>query len=193
MGNFDIASIKLGNTKVFTELFCFYEPKLKACFYSKVKSEYLVNEIVQVTFVKLWRYREHLTEDVKLSTQIFQIAKTSMIDELRKDSRVKIKMQAIRDSNYYHNNTLIADFRLEEKEVNAQLRSAVDQLPPIRKQVFLLSRENNLSNKEISAKLRISVKTVNKHIQLALRQIKPFLFPTSILILCYLIWITVKS
>ena len=40
--------------------------------------------------------------------------------------------------------------------------------------IFLMRKDDHLSNEEIAKELHISVKTVNKHIQLAIRQMKPF-------------------
>lgn len=48
------------------------------------------------------------------------------------------------------------------------LRRAIEELPPICKAVFLLSRDHGLTMREISERLGISPKTVEKHIQRAM-------------------------
>ena len=55
-----------------------------------------------------------------------------------------------------------------------KLEKLIGMLPPVRQRVFYLSRINNYSHKEIAKMLSISPKTVENHINLALKFIKPF-------------------
>jgi RNA polymerase sigma-70 factor (ECF subfamily) len=61
---------------------------------------------------------------------------------------------------------------MDVKELNETLQEAVQQLPPVRRKVFELSRYHSLSHKEISKRLALSVKTVETHISLALKQLR---------------------
>ena len=45
-------------------------------------------------------------------------------------------------------------------------------MPPQRRKVFLMSRRESLSNKEIAQKLSLSEKTVERHITLALTDLR---------------------
>lgn len=123
-------------------------------------------------FVKVWMYRKNLNPKIKISTQIFQIAKTVLIDEIRKEARRSNKYSFLKhfsldthQENGYN--------KLTTEELRIRIQHITSSLPPMRKRVFEMSRNENLTYKEISEKLSISVRTVDKHIELALRQIKP--------------------
>ncbi|MFL9483847.1 sigma-70 family RNA polymerase sigma factor [Chitinophagaceae bacterium LWZ2-11] len=170
-----VAKIKTGDAKVFKEVFYNYSQKLYNFLYEKTKSEYYANEVVQLTFIKIWKNRTQLNDDVKLSTQIFQIAKTTLIDELRKEERYKIKVEHLRSNKNLFKQTETGYAVIDANDLNASLHRAIEVLPPVRKKVFRLNKIQQLTYKEISTEMSISVKTVDKHIQLALRNIKPFL------------------
>jgi RNA polymerase sigma-70 factor (ECF subfamily) len=57
-------------------------------------------------------------------------------------------------------------------ETNARLRSDIESMPPQRRTIFKMSRYENLSNMEIAIRLNLSVRTVEKHIELALKDLR---------------------
>ena len=55
------------------------------------------------------------------------------------------------------------------------IRAVVEKMPARRKEIYILSRERGLSNAEIAKKLDISKKTVENHLNLALKEIRDVL------------------
>ena len=53
-----------------------------------------------------------------------------------------------------------------------RIQDCVEQMPPQRRRVFLMSRREALTNKEIASKLSLSEKTVERHITLALTELR---------------------
>jgi len=169
-----IQEIKNGNEAVFKDVFISYSHKLYHYLLLKTRSEYLANEVTQLTFIKLWKYRQSLSESIPFSTQIFQIAKTTMIDELRKEERHKTNLKKLSTAdNIFKSETENINTDLHVKDLQYELDKAIDKLPPVRRKVFQMSRQEQLSHKEISSSLSISIRTVDKHIQLALQSLKP--------------------
>ena len=61
----------------------------------------------------------------------------------------------------------------------------IDRLPPRRKEIFILRKEYNMTYKDISEKLGISVKTVENNINLAIKFIKAQVGTDALVILIY--------
>jgi RNA polymerase sigma-70 factor (ECF subfamily) len=74
-----VAAIKDSDEFVFQEVFTQYHDKLYFYILSKTKSAYLAEEVVQITFFKLWKYRSSLKENIPLINQLFRITKTTLM------------------------------------------------------------------------------------------------------------------
>ena len=147
---------------------------IKLYFYAlkHARSSYLAEEIVQLTFIKLWETRATLSPDFDLSVQIFRIAKSTMIDLLRKEIR-RLDNQAALAATSDGQPCETPD--PSGKDDLHHVYETIEQMAPVRRQVFRLSRMEGLSHKEIAEQLSISPKTVENHIGRALRQLKDVL------------------
>jgi RNA polymerase sigma-70 factor (family 1) len=166
-----IAALREGDTFVFQQVFAQYHEKLYFYILGKTKSSYLTEEAVQLTFIKLWRYRSSLNPEISLSIQLFRIARTTLIDLLRSNeynNRIFVVMSLAKE-NLFSNNV---DERIDESELKKKVLKGVEQMPAMRRKIFELSRFDGLSYKEIAVELSLSVKTVEHHISLALKQLQ---------------------
>ena len=159
--------IKEGNRLVYSKVFEEYHLKLYQYIYRYTQSAWYAEETVQLTFVKLWEKRETLSEQHDISTQLFRIAKSTLIDLLRKES-----LRCTQELS----DTFISSPGTEEtiiyKEQLQNVLSAIEELPSQSRQVFKLSRLGDLSHKDISQQLSISPKTIEGHISRALKRIR---------------------
>lgn len=167
-----IAALKEGDEFVFESVFHEYHEKIYLYILGKTQSPYLAEETTQLTFIKLWQYRTSLTEDYTLFTQIFRMARTTLIDLLRKQDN--------RQSLHDHSQTTLMEHaavldKMAAQELQKKLDEAVNTMPPVRKQVFTMSRMQHMSTKEIAETLGLSVKTVEGHITQALKQLREVL------------------
>ena len=62
--------------------------------------------------------------------------------------------------------------KMSGAELQKRISEAVNEMPPVRKQVFEMSREHGMTYREIAETLCVSSKTVETHIYKALKQIK---------------------
>src|SRR5215475_2008540 len=76
--------LKDGDESCFRRVFEQYHQKLYFFILHKTRSEYIAEEVVQMAFTKLWQCRQTLKEEYTISTQLFRIATTILIDFLRK-------------------------------------------------------------------------------------------------------------
>lgn len=165
-----ILSIQQGDIVAFEQVFDEYHHKLYFFVLGRTHSIYLAEETVQETFVKLWRYRSSLKEEIPISTQIFRIARTVLIDLQRKQKRQENLYKAVDLTE--QSVTLQPD---ESVELSNLIANAIRRLPPTRRTVFHLSRVEGMSNREIADALSISGKTVENHITLAIKQLRVWL------------------
>ena len=167
-----IDQLKGGDLVVFNTVYKSFHVRLYHYVLIKTGSSFYAQEITQLTFIKLWNSRQNLNEDISLDIQIFRIARTTMIDQLRHVSGYE-KMQALL-SGKTHENSACNDGpdSLQEKEILSKLKTALSKLPPMQKKVFEMSRFQQLNYKEIASLQSISTKTVENHINQALKKIK---------------------
>lgn len=124
-----------------------------------------------MAFTKLWQYRQSLQEEYTISTQLFRIATTVLIDFLRKYNN-KDAVTARLDSLEIEKGVDSTNEKMRGAELQKRISEAVNDLPPVRKLVFEMSREQGMSYREIAETLSVSSKTVETHIYKALKQIK---------------------
>ncbi|GGB25492.1 RNA polymerase sigma-70 factor [Puia dinghuensis] len=166
-----IKELKDGDEYCFRQVFDQYHQKLYFFILSKTKSEYIAEEVVQMAFTKLWQYRQTLQEEYTISTQLFRIATTVLIDFLRKYNN-KDAVTAGLDGLAVEKGIDSTNEKMSGAELQKRISEAVNDMPPVRKQVFEMSREHGMSYREIAETLCVSSKTVETHIYKALKQIK---------------------
>jgi len=160
-----------GDEFYFRKVFDQYHQKLYFFILYKTKSEYIAEEVVQLAFTKLWQSRQTLQEEYTISTQLFRIATTTLIDFLRKYNN-KDGVTARLDALNVERGIDSTNEKMSGAELQKRISEAVNDLPPVRKQVFEMSREHGMTYREIAQTLSVSSKTVEGHITKALKQIK---------------------
>ncbi|MGV3766875.1 MAG: RNA polymerase sigma factor [Chitinophagaceae bacterium] len=136
-----------------------------------VKNAELAQEISQDVFISVWRNRHRLRDVSNFSGYIYTIARNKAISAINAElSRMQneVKEQAPEI-------TATSAPQVELKELSSVIDAAVATLPPKRKEVFLLSREEELTYEEIAEKLSISRNTVKGHIVAALVHLRDYL------------------
>ncbi len=162
-----VKKIKDGDRRAFSKVFEEHHQKLYQYIYRYTQSPWLTEETVQLSFIKLWEKRASLSDHHNISSQLFTIAKSTVIDLLRKES--------LRDTQELSDTYISAGAeheRLIHKEELEYVLSSIEELPLQSRQVFKLSRLADLSHKDISAHLDITPKTVEGHITKALRHLR---------------------
>ena len=169
-----VIAVKYGDHQAFVELYNDYWGQVydfSRLYISRVAD---AEEIVQDVFVKLWESRHLLKEDESFKGFLFIITRNIVFSRNRKKVNENLFKTSVlsafgNESNYNSNS-------VEEEYCASQLAVFIDKLigslPEQQKRCFLLSREENLSYKEIAERLGISPKTVEIHIGKALKFLK---------------------
>jgi len=161
--------VKESDEKAFEELYKRYWPTLFNIACKRLDSREKAEDIVQNIFIDLYRRRTTIEFTVSLRAYLLQALKFKVINEFRSASNRNKYRQRL-----FLGETCKIDFAdpLETKDLEMKINMILDRLPEKCKKVFLLSRNENLSNKDISAGLCITVSTVEKHISKALRTLR---------------------
>lgn len=126
-------------------------------------------EVVNDVFVSIWEKRDQLKLDDSLKNYLYTSVKNRSLNFLKKAGLQYV--DAGDDIPIASPDPGILE-RIAAMETEKQVKALIDALPQKCKQVFLLSRMEQLSYKEIADLLEISTKTVENHIGLALKFIK---------------------
>ncbi len=167
-----IQPIKSSNQKSFNLVYEKYHRQIYGFVLKRTQSDYIAEEVTQLTFIKLWNQREKLDEQLSILLQLFGMARQVMIDLLRKEA-TRFK---------YEGQTAVTPFTdsliraIENKDLLRMMEKDIQNMPAMRRKVFELSRKECLSHKEIAAQFSISTKTVEQHISKALLQLKQHLY-----------------
>ncbi|WP_447641363.1 MULTISPECIES: sigma-70 family RNA polymerase sigma factor [Chitinophagaceae] len=170
-----LSKLKQNCHETFNEIFYEYYKQVYAYAKNATSSDYYAQEVVQLTFIKLWKYRHSISESIPLHVQVFRIAKTSLIDLIRQAEKNEKNMQKREQLQESADARAVDTYlQIHHKETSSKLVRIIASLPPVRKRVFEMSRFQEMSYQEISQVLNISTKTVENHIHLALKYIKTF-------------------
>lgn len=172
--NYDLFNeVKKGNEKAFEYVFKRFYFRLKGFALRFVGDPDVVEDIIQECFLTLWEKRERLAL-ISLPSLLFIMVRNSCLNHLKHVS-VKNKLISgihplteIEERLYYADFELDASQKLLYDELDEQVNKVIEVLPDRCKEVFVLSRNEGLKNREIAEKLKISTTAVEKHISKAL-------------------------
>ena len=165
-----IEALCKGSSDAFDMLFHKYSPKLYRFSYSLLKNDEDAKEIVQEVFLRIWNVRGTIDKNKSFKSFLFTMSYNLTISQLRK----KLKEKEYQEFLYeYFGNRSATQFNFFDYDtLKKTIKNTIDELPAKRKEIFILSREEGLSHKQIAEKLGISVKTVENQINLSLKFLK---------------------
>lgn len=159
-----------GDEAAFDTLYRRYLVRLLNTAFQKTNSRELAQELVQEVFMELYLHRSTIEIHTSVQGYLFTILRNKIFNYYRHELVQKKYRQFITLRGEQH--TPDSGANLEGKELQHKLNILIQQLPPQCRTVFLLSREGQLSNKEIADRLNISINTVEQHIRKARRVLR---------------------
>ncbi len=169
--------IKLSSADAFKTVFELYQEGIFNFVHYKLGNIEAAEDIVQDVFIKLWETRHQLKEDRSLKSYLFTIANNLALNYMRHAKVVMKFQQELSEETSLQESPQAA---LEKKEFREKLLACIAALPEKPRLVFMMSRMENLSYKEIAERLDISIKTVESHIGNALKALRQSLQATAL-------------
>ena len=133
--------------------------------------------------MKIWQNRKNIKTSATFNSYIFTITRNLLLNELRSrlnNQNIKEEVRKLAAGKEYYSFEQIEYHDLKEK-----VDEIIEELPDRQKEIFILSRTDGLSHKEIAEKLGITSKTVEYHISLAIKNLKDRLRGLGLVSLLY--------
>ena len=165
-----IFHLKNGSHKAFDTIYQMYAKRLYAYSLQYTKSIPDAEDIVQETFIGLWRNREKIRQNDTLRALLFIMAKHLLINAYRSRLNHPEFEEYIKSVDKL--SVQNAHQPLEYEDFVRHFSKAIGKLPATQQRVIRLSRFNQLSNKEIAEKLSLSEQTVKNQLSVGLKTLR---------------------
>lgn len=185
-----LEGLKSGDEQSFRKLFEKYSSQVFNVSFSYLQSEAESEEIVQEVFFKIWLHRERTIPEAPFTPYLIRIAKNLLVNRSKRRLVEEAYLLYLERSSL--NRHLDAQDKMQFDEIRKITTDYIETLPEMRKMIFKMSRNESLSNKEISQKLNISERTVENQIYRALKSVRNYLKNHGYVAVLYII-ITIGS
>ena len=167
-----------GDEDAFCELYAAYKNRLIYFAMRFLKSREYAEDIFQDAFAVVWQGRRFINPDASFSAYLYTIVRNRILNQLRDlSNQDKLREQILSQAVNYTNETkdeIIAN------DLRQFISRALQQLAPRQREIFQMSRERQMSHREIAEVLGISVNTVQESISISLRTLRTYLEKNSI-------------
>lgn len=166
--------IRNGNKKAFRT---FFEQHHKELYYFLLKKKLdpsTADDLIQQAFVYIWENRDKIDENKSLRAYLFRIAYTRMLNHYRDSEKFSDQ-----DTLPVQESESDPERLMENEELRQTIEAAIGSMPDKRQNVFRLCFLQQFTYKEAAEFLDVSVKTVENHMGLALKDLRKALSEVS--------------
>jgi len=175
--------LQKGNVEAFDSLFEVYSQKLFGFALKYFKNEMDAEELVQEVFVKVWENRQKLKSELSFKSYLFTIALNQIRKHFNKKATSLRYLESLQNDPEIMENQAIQEDDYES--ALHQINLIIEQMPPRRREIFMKSKLEGKSSKEIAAELSISSGTVDNQVSEALRFIRTQLKSENLTLLLF--------
>lgn len=144
-------------------------------------------DVVQELFESIWKRRETIEIQGEVSNYLFSSARYIAIRLIEKNLEKSGHYESLAEA-FYRVQMPVVESEIDTKALQANIDHIVAGLPFKMKEIFILSRTEQLSHKDIAERLKISEQTVKKQVYNALKHIRQQLGPVPFIIVLTLIY-----
>ena len=154
----EIRKLAAGDARMFGALYRIFFPKIHQFALMLLKNKQDADDV--------WLKREDFIGISNLDSYLFILSKNTIIDYISTKKNVESdEIPEYVDAVTPHEKLIVSDIQL-------LIDMVVENMPEQRQAVYRMSREQYLKNDEIAIKLGLQKKTVENHLNLALKDIK---------------------
>nr|WP_082856107.1 RNA polymerase sigma-70 factor [Mucilaginibacter sp. L294] len=164
-----------GDIQVYEWLFKRYYPKLTFFANRFVNDMDAAEEITGEMFVVLWEKREQFNITSSIDAYLYKMTKNRCLNYLKHQKVENLYINYLQKNNLLDTYADDTEKCYNDKELAKQIQVAVESLPEKCRQVFMMSRYEDLKNRDIAVRLDLSSKTVERHMSIALERLRKML------------------
>ena len=173
-----------------TEVFKSRQQQFIQFSFSYVRDRAEAEDIVMNAFSTVWERRSDLQSHANITALLWTTIKNLSLNYLQ---HFKVRINAEQQISYMrHKEVALRISTLEAcdpdrvfcDEIQELVARRIEKMPESSREIFILSRVKNMSNKDIATKLNISIKTVEFHITRTLKELREQLKDYQLIITC---------
>ena len=144
-----LIDLKDGSFQAFERLYNMYSGKLYN-FIMRLSSgnQYMAEEVVQSTFIRIWEVREKVDTNASFISFLCTIAKNLLMNMYQRQTVEYVYNEYLLKSGLDHDSQ--TEDTIDLRFLNDYIDSLAEELPAQRKKIFILSKRQNYTNKEIA-------------------------------------------
>lgn len=170
--NFVLSALKQDSKEAFSLLFQTYYTDLVLFGGNFVKDKSSCEDIVQSIFLKLWNDRKNIRIEISLKSYLLKAVRNSCFDEFR-------HLEVVRQYESDYENSVLDCYDTENyvlySDLHDHLNRALEQVPELYREAFVLNRFEGLKYREIAEKLNVSERTVEVRVSKTLELLRKYL------------------
>jgi RNA polymerase sigma-70 factor (family 1) len=167
--------IKRGNKTAFTDLFdAYYKPLCDYAYRFCDGDTEAVEDLVQEIFVRIWERRDSWNPQIAVRAYLYRSVHNQAISNIRKKRFETPMTDGLVNSTMTNDLSPIA--RIHNTEIDDAIKTAISMLPERRREILVLRLLHDMSYKDISRILGISVNTVDTQLRRALKLLREQLY-----------------
>lgn len=168
-----------GDEHALNEIYMLYWQDLFVCAYNVLKDKAACEDIVQDLFLQLWQKRSTIQITTSLRAYLYTAVRYNVFRQIRTGKVRNVLFDEAADRMSVNT----TEFIMAEKDITRQVARVVAGLPDKCREVYKLSREEQLTHKEIASRLNISTKTVENQLTIALKRVRASLNTVVVVII----------
>lgn len=165
-----IVLLKQDDEAAFTEIYERYKWILYSHAYKKLKNREEARDVIQELFAGLWTKRHMINFNSNLSGYLYTAMRNKVLNVIAHQQVADKYVDSL--ATYANQGNFITDHLIREKQLAVLIEQEIESLPTKMKTLFLLSRKEYLSHREIACKMEISEETVKRQVKNALKTLR---------------------
>ena len=179
-----VERLQKGDVEAFDMIYEKYSMNLYSFGLKYLRSKDESEELVQSVFLKLWENYKNLNKDLSFKSYLFTIAYNDICKLFRKRNYRQKFIDETLHENYLSTSEM--EQSIDYKSVLDLVQQIINKLPKRQKSIFLKSRQEGKSTKEIAEEIGLSPGTVDNYISEALKFIRCQLRNENLSVLLFL-------